>query len=151
MHNCTLSNLHVQFRTSSKSVPEEWNQMKDQAWKQMQLGKCTRKHLYPFLIKSTWQSLTYMKFIWSLLAFLDLITSFPVLCFKQTLLSFHSSTSTAFITFLQLYNFICTTLHGKAQAKFILARSKREFKSVSLRKELKEHVSVGQYITQETV
>lgn len=67
------------------------------------------------------------------------------------LLSFHSSSSTAFITFLQLYNFICTILHGKAQAKFILARSKREFKPVSLRKELKEHVSVGQYITQETV
>lgn len=67
------------------------------------------------------------------------------------LLSFHSSISTAFITFLSLYNFICTILHGKAQAKFIPASSKREFKSVSLRRELKEHVSVGQYITQETV
>lgn len=67
------------------------------------------------------------------------------------LLSFHSLISTAFIKTLSLYSFIYTTLHGKARAKFIPASSKREFKSLFLRRELKEHVSVGQYITQETV
>jgi len=73
------------------------------------------------------------------------------MCLTDYLLSFYSATFIAFITVVSLYDSICTTLHGKARAKFIPASSKREIKSVSLRRELKEHVSVGQYITQETV
>lgn len=50
------------------------------------------------------------------------------------LLSFYSSNSTAFITFMLLYNVICTILYGESQVKFIPASSKREFKSIFLRR-----------------